>query len=479
MFDRKRLERSSRVIVAFASVFFLGLAVADAEDEAPARTENHGSDEVASIASSRVLVGYRAKSNAPRPSKAELWYTRDRGRTWQKSSLASNGPSPLQFDAPEDGLYGLYIILHGDGGASAEPPKPGFAPQRWVRVDTTSPVVQLLRLAPDERFDLNRRVYIRWSVQDDNLPDRPTALHYRTEEGKVFELIADTLPANSSYSWTVPEGIRGRTDIRLSASDRAGNAGRYVADWLRVEGSRATISRSPADGSLETALAAPDESEPQANVAPHPPAVANMAVNQVSSGPESPAEALANLPAVEAYPEPDAGPEPLPEGAAEEARKKYDLGTWHRLRGDYAVAAARFREALAVNPGLLAARNDLAGVLFLQGDHEGAEKELTEVLTRDPRHRAALKTLALVQVKRRNYRSSSASLEKLVLLDETDAEAWLYLGDVRLFMGERSAARDAWTKAASIETASAETKERAEKRLSLYRGDLVAGQAAE
>jgi tetratricopeptide (TPR) repeat protein len=460
---------------------FLALSPASliADDGAKSTKGTPGPPEVASIASSRVLVGYRTRSNSPLPTTAELWYTLDRGQTWHKSPKAQSGENPVPFDAPEDGLYGFYLILHAESGASAEPPKPGFAPQQWVRVDRGVPVVQLLRLAPDERFDLNRQVYIRWGVQDDNLPDRPTALHYRTEDGKSFEPIADTLPANSSYLWTVPEGVRGRVEIKVSANDRAGNSGRYVADWLRVEDSSATVSRSPETGGQRVALPSPREAELKPNAPPRSTGAVNLTVNQVASKSRPTAEMAVQPTVAPSYSEPEPGPKALPQGAAEEARKKYDLGTWHRLRGDYAVAVARFREALALDPGLLAARNDLAGALYLQGDHEGAEKELTEVLAEDPGHKAALKTLALVQVTRRNYRSSAASLEKLLLLDETDAEAWLYLGDVRLFMGERSAARDAWAKAGSTEAASEETKERAEKRLTMYRADRLAGPGSE
>lgn len=66
----------------------------------------------------------------------------------------------------------------------------------------------------------------------------------------------------------------------------------------------------------------------------------------------------------------------------------YDLATWHRLRGEYDLAAARLREALELNPRLLNARNDWAGVLFLQGRHDEAEQEYRAVLAEDARYTA-------------------------------------------------------------------------------------------
>lgn len=471
--------RPTRLIRVAAAILSLWPACAMAEDVHPTHGNPPAPGEAGSIASGRVMVGYKTKPTSPQPTTAELWYTRDRGQSWQKCPEGPSRLNPIPFDAPEDGLYGFYLILHGEGGASAQPPKPGFAPQSWVRVDRCAPVVQLLQLAPDERFDLNRQVLIRWNVQDDNLPDRPTALHYRTESGKSYGLVADTLSASSSYVWTVPEGVRGRVEIKVSAVDRAGHTGRYVADRLHVDGSTATTSRQVETLAEGAASAAPAPSEPQPGMPLGPTASANLAGGRAVPRTEPSVKPKVHTEAPRTHQEPDAGPETLPQGAAGEAQKKYDLGTWHRLRGDYAVAAARFREALSLNPGHLAAKNDLAGVLYLQGDHAGAEGELRELLAKAPRHRPALKTLALVQVTQGNYRSSAATLETLLLLDEADAEAWLYLGDVRLFMGERASARDAWTKAATIEKSSPETKERAQKRLNLYSGDRLAGGTAE
>ena len=422
------------------------------------------------VASSRVMIGYQTAAASPQVTTAELWFTQDCGQTWQRSAASELIQSPIAFDAPADGLYGLYLVLRNASGASAEAPKTGTAPQQWILVDRVAPSVQALQVNTDARFDLNREIHIRWAAHDDNLANRPVALHYRCDQNKSFQLIADDLPANGSYSWTVPEGVAGRVEIKISATDRAGNIGRYVADWLRIDGS--TVS-----GTRRDRLVAEDREKSAPGATPNK----YLLVRDPSPAATSPDRAAVRAMAPSQMPtedsgarphgEPDAGTESLPEGAAKEAQKCYDLGTWHRLRGEHEVAMARFRDALKLDPSLVAARNDLAGLLYLQGDYEGAERELQYVLSRDERHRPALKTLALVQATRHNYRSSAESLEKLLLLDAGDAEAWLYLGDVRLFMGERSAARDAWDKAAAAQASSAETKQRAQKRLAIYRID--------
>jgi Flp pilus assembly protein TadD len=140
------------------------------------------------------------------------------------------------------------------------------------------------------------------------------------------------------------------------------------------------------------------------------------------------------------------------------------------------VAALRYREALKLKPDLLEAHQDLGGLLCLQGSHEAAEREFQAILEKAPRHRPALKSLALVQATRRNYRSAQQTLQKLLLLDSEDAEAWLHFGDVTMFMGDRQGAREAWVRAASLENASAEVKERAAKRLAIYKAQPLVSQ---
>ena len=171
-----------------------------------------------------------------------------------------------------------------------------------------------------------------------------------------------------------------------------------------------------------------------------------------------------------AYRDPPAAVTPVDERAAKEAARLHEIGTYHRLRGEYDLAAERLGEAVRLNPNLLAARNDLAGVLILRGDRNGAEREYLVVLAQDPTHASALKGLALLQTMERNYQSARRTLERLLQAVPDDAEGWLYLGDVAMLAGERGPARAAWLKAGGFgDGAGADIKERAEKRLTIYR----------
>ncbi|MBN2562264.1 MAG: hypothetical protein JXQ75_15170 [Phycisphaerae bacterium] len=407
-----------------------GLAASDAH---PSDQSSFLFEDVPSLASSRILIWFETTPDSTPVTGVELWYTTDRGKAWHRLPGQTPPESPIAFDACADGLYGFYLVLLNAAGRSAPPPEPGTAPQQCVRVDRSAPMVQILAFQPDDHFDLNREFHVRWTVQDDNLPDRPVKLHYRSEQTKTFQIAADLLAADSSYRWTVPEHISGRIEVKVSATDRAGNTGRCITDRLRIEGSGG-------------------------------PPQAERSDDQVLASSNS-GDGVIRLP----HNEPPATIETISDQAAKQAKKLYDLGTWHRLRGEHGLAVQRLREASQLNPNLLDARNDLAGLLFLQGDRSAAEGEYRDVLAADPRHQAALKGLALLQATLQDYSSSRRTLERLLEIAPGDAEAWLYFGDVTMFSGDRQAAWEAWKKAGAVEQATEAVKERARKRLKVYR----------
>lgn len=414
-------------------------------------------------------IQYKTASASGAVERTELWYISADEPDWQRSTSERHGGSPLVFEPQKDGLYGLYVVLLNEAGASNAPPGPGTQPQQWVRIDRSAPVVQLLELRPDERFDLNRELRLRWKTEDDNLGDRPVALYYRTEQTRSYQPIAKMLSPTGTYRWTVPQGVSGRLDIKITATDQAGNRGRGVADWLRVQGDsivdarpRGIMTNSAARSNDAGDAATMELGGCRAGMGTQAAQDPTIRLAADSDGPMVPGQTGPS------FTEPDALLQAISEAAGKQAREKYDLGTWHRLRGEHEVAILRLREALAMDPQMAAARTDLAGVLVLRGDLDGAEDELNQVLGDDPRYLPALRSLALVHASRRNYRSAEECLEKLVLIDPMDAEAWLHMGDVKLFLGDRPAARDAWTKAAAIGSATDETRGRASRRLELY-----------
>lgn len=417
----------------------------------PAATRAACPPDVERVATSRVLVNYRLKPGAEPVTRVDLYYTIDDGANWKKAPDSLRAAPPISFDAPGDGTYGLYLVFHTDSTTSAKPTT-GTQPHRRVHVDRRAPIAQLLAIKPDKRFNLTRLIHIRWRATDDDLADRPVAVRYRAEPAKSFKLIADALPAEGSARWTVPEGTSGPVEFKITAVDRAGNRTEYVDDRLRITDEAASLLR--ADNSNAPAQ---DVNEP----------------DEATTDQEGTDDSLigADSSRMAAMSEPDAGERVADPAAAKEAKKQYDLGTWHRLRGETGVAIAKYSEAIRLQPGFLAARNDLAALLCLRGELDDAEQEYRRIVEMDGKHASALRGLALVQARKRNYRSAHETLQKLLLLAPTDADAWMDFGDVCLFMGDRSAAREAWTKSMRFDGASRELKQRAAKRLEIYRGD--------
>lgn len=409
--------------------------------------------DIACVSSHTIDLVYHAAPDGGLVTQVDLWSTLDGGATWQKSaserpavsltkSKTAPKPQAISFEAPEEGLYGFYLVLYNAAGASSDPPIAGTVPQQFIRIDETAPVVKLLQARADPRFEINREIDIRWEVEDAGLPDRPVAIHYRTAATKTFQLLASSQPAAGRFRWIVPNDTGERIEIKVSATDLAGLTGRGIDHDFRLP--KSITPTAVASGDL------PNNEEAE------------------SIEPAVDAESKNNAAALEN--EPDAASPALPP-PSKEARALYTKATWHRSRGELDLAVARYLECLEISPQYSAARHDLAGVLLLQGQMEAAERELNQILKDDPTHVPAQKTLALVLSKRGDYRSARETLHKVLLLAPNDAEAWLHAGDVAMFMGDRPAAQDAWTRVSQLELADDRVKKRAQTRLDLYRND--------
>ena len=63
----------------------------------------------------REVALHFALSGAGGDTVVDLWYTRDRGKTWLPYELGDQRTSPLRFIAPAEGLYGFVITAREPG----------------------------------------------------------------------------------------------------------------------------------------------------------------------------------------------------------------------------------------------------------------------------------------------------------------------------------------------------------------------------
>ncbi|HJZ91667.1 MAG TPA: hypothetical protein VKE40_12405 [Gemmataceae bacterium] len=173
-------------------------------------------------------------------AKAEVWVTRDEGRTWRQWTVVEKPESPLAIDlakyGPKDmeGIYGFKVLLQSGAGLSREAPKPGDAPDLRVDVDVTPPAVTIFEPVPD-RTQKDTMV-LRWTAVDRNLATDPITLEWSDGPRGPWMPIAAAdalgassgaakrLPNSGSYAWKLPANFpTHKVFLRVTARDTAGN----------------------------------------------------------------------------------------------------------------------------------------------------------------------------------------------------------------------------------------------------------------
>ncbi len=93
------------------------------------------------------------------------------------------------------------------------------------------------------------------------------------------------------------------------------------------------------------------------------------------------------------------------------------LGIFYATRGDQPMAEAAYREALAINPQLIAARLNLADLLRGQGREDEAREQLQTALSIAPDQGAILHSLGLLETRAGNREAALEYLSKAATLE--------------------------------------------------------------
>ena len=134
--------------------------------------------------------------------------------------------------------------------------------------------------------------------------------------------------------------------------------------------------------------------------------------------------------------------EPAPAPAA--ARAQLERGQALIARGEMAAAATALREALRLQPELVAARAALGQALYGLGDLDGAVEELRAALWRQPDAVDARLTLATALVARQEWPAAREELERVLSAQPDRLQARYVLGVVRYAQGDVGGAIDAY-----------------------------------
>lgn len=356
-------------------------------------------------------VHYRANDDALPLSQVELWYTVGKEHAWHRYGTDDDRQSPLGFTAPEEGLYGLYVVLTNGTGPSSLPPTPTTSPQLWVFVDYSPPTVQCHPLRA-VRASGRRVVQIRWSAADPHLTPRPVELAYRVEPSTEYRPIIEERQTNSGqFDWRLSDDLTGAVQVRIVVHDRAGNSTEAVSEVFTL---------------------------------PDPVEAPRIESTAALTGTES---------------------APAPAGSDAEVTKLLRESRALRAAGDKSGALQRLRMAVRLNPTGAEAIAELGAGLYDMRDFDRARETFGLALKQDPDWPAALEGMARVHMQRGEFPSAGELLERVVRKHPDSAQTWMNLGDIALKQGDEIRARECYHRAATVDPAAVEVVVAVQKRL--------------
>jgi hypothetical protein len=173
-------------------------------------------------------------------AKAEVWVTRDEGRTWMQWCVVEKPDSPLVVDLAKstnsqvEGVYGFKVVLQSGAGLGRETPKSGEAPDLRIDVDVTPPIVKIFEPAPDPTQ--KDTMLLRWQAVDRNLANDPITLEWAdSPKGPWIPIasadsiasspsVAKRLANSGTYPWKLPANFpTHKVYLKVTARDTAGN----------------------------------------------------------------------------------------------------------------------------------------------------------------------------------------------------------------------------------------------------------------
>lgn len=414
---------------------------------------------------SRVFdIEYVVNDNAQPLDLVQLWYTLDRGNTWQEYGLDQDRQSPITFHAPQEGLYGFYLILTNKTGASGGAPTPATTPHQWVFVDYTKPVVQLHK--PRQTTSMGERVLqIRWTAIDSNLTPRPITISYqRRGQTNWYSASAESLGNTGRYDWKIPEGLSGPVSLRVMASDQGGYR-------VSSESQMVDIAPAPTMPLVSQPMTQPltdpgtrPMTYPASQPATHPTTQPNNAYSTMQPVRSTMTRDIrrAISPLAQSQPSRSSSQQ-----AKNRARRLFSEAVALRDEKEYRLGISRLREAVRLDPQLTEAFVEMAGILYRIGDTERSLSAYDIALRQNPGMRSALQGSALVHSQLHDYSSAAKQLRTVLRYNPNDSEIWMNLGDVAIYQGDEVLARECYLRATRGDPEATQVIEDAHRRLEL------------
>ena len=173
----------------------------------------------------RISINYEIKDVGKSGlAVVQLWFTRNEGRNWQKYDEQTTPQPPYVVEVSEEGLYGFTLVAQNRAGGGAPPPRAGDAPQIWVEVDLTKPVVHLQSVDVGKGPELGN-LTITYTAADKNLSRKSITFSYAEKPEGPWTVIAAGEEYTGRFVWRMPDTVPYQFHVRVEAADRAGNIG--------------------------------------------------------------------------------------------------------------------------------------------------------------------------------------------------------------------------------------------------------------
>jgi hypothetical protein len=214
-----------------------GTGVTAPAQSAPQFTAPRAMPQLQLVNDPEIVVEYEVSKIGPSGLKSvEVWITRDGGATWMSyaeeeapSQITNGGKYQRTLKLPEDGVYGISLVVKSKAGLGRPAPRAGDIPELLVELDTLPPEGTLLPPVPDQK---NRNTLIlSWTAKDRNLGPTPITLEWAETAAGPWQLIAANLQNNPGrFPWALPASMPSHVYLKMTIRDAAGNTGVAVTD---------------------------------------------------------------------------------------------------------------------------------------------------------------------------------------------------------------------------------------------------------